>query len=287
MSLQQEPECERIFRSLTQKSAKVSSYFAVYDLVLTKYRNKPGITFVEIGVADGGSLLMWREFLGPDARIIGIDYDPAAAAMRQKGFEMFIGDQASPAFWKEFFAQIGDIDVLIDDGGHTNKHQISTVDLCLDHIKNGGLILTEDVGTSYLPEYGNPSKYSFMNYAKTIVERIQFRSPVERRPQPDRFTNAVFSIAFFESIVCLHVDRRLCGRANVTYVGKDEIGSLNHWNVDKRLVSFDTGRRGRAMLRSLPAPIEKTVVTCYATINALVARRKFVAENRTLRRFFS
>jgi hypothetical protein len=274
------------FDHLTQLSVKVSSYFPVYDLIIGKYCDKPGVTFAEIGVAEGGSLLMWREFLGPDARIIGIDFDPASARMREKGFEIFIGDQASPEFWRDFFSKVGDIDILLDDGGHTNKHQISTVEYCLDHIKDGGVILTEDVGTSYLPDYGNPSKFSFMNYAKSVVERIQLRSPFEGRPKPGRFTDAVFSVTFFESMVCFHVDRQLCHRATIVKAGTNLIGATNQWNVDKRLVGFDAGRRGREMLRSFPPVIEKMIISCYAWINALLARRKFKVENRGLRRFF-
>jgi hypothetical protein len=241
---------------------------------------------VEIGVAEGGSLLMWRKFLHPEARIIGVDFDPAAVRMRDKGFEIFIGDQASPEFWRDFFAKTGDIDILLDDGGHTNKHQISTVEYCLDHIKDGGVILTEDIGTNYLPEYGNPSRYSFINYAKSLVERIQLRSPMDRKAKPDRFTDAVFSVTFFESMVCLHVDRRLCHRATVVKAGTDMIGATNQWNVDKRLVGFEAGRKGRALLRSLPPSIEKAIIASYAFLNALIARQRFVVENWKLRRFF-
>jgi hypothetical protein len=86
------------FNSLTQLSVKISSYFPVYDLIVGKFRDRSEITLVEIGVAEGGSLLMWRQFLGPKARIIGVDFDPAAARMRDKGFEIFVGDQASPEF---------------------------------------------------------------------------------------------------------------------------------------------------------------------------------------------
>ena len=44
---------------------------------LNKYVNKK-IVFVEVGVADGGSLHMWRSYLGKKARIIGIDLNPIA-----------------------------------------------------------------------------------------------------------------------------------------------------------------------------------------------------------------
>ena len=275
-----------VFDQLEQWSVKVSSYFPVYDLVIGKYRGRHNVVFVEIGVAEGGSLLMWRDYLGSDARIIGVDFDPAAVKMRDKGFEIFIGDQSSPDFWQNFFTTVGDIDVLLDDGGHTNKHQISTVEYCLDHIKDGGVILVEDVGTSFLADYGNPSKYSFINYAKSIADRIQRRSPLEERLQPDRFTNSVYAVTFFESIVCFHIDRRMCDRATIVKAGSEQIGATNQWNADKRLVSFETGKRARQILRSMPPALEGAVISCYARINKFLVRRRFAVENRTLRRFF-
>ena len=45
------------------RSIKHSTYFQVYDRIFSKYQGKE-ITFVEIGILDGGSLFMWREFFG-------------------------------------------------------------------------------------------------------------------------------------------------------------------------------------------------------------------------------
>jgi len=85
------------------------------------------ITFVEIGILDGGSLFMFRDFLGKRARIIGIDLNSNAKKWEDYGFELFIGDQSNPNFWRSIFDQIGNIDVLLDDGGHKNYQQILTV----------------------------------------------------------------------------------------------------------------------------------------------------------------
>ena len=101
-------------------SLKHSAYFQVYEELLSKYRNKK-ITFVEVGVLNGGSLFMWRDFFGPEARIIGVDFNPLAKRWEEDGFEIFIGSQSSPDFWRVFFSSIGMVDVLLGDGGHTNE----------------------------------------------------------------------------------------------------------------------------------------------------------------------
>ena len=105
-----------IFKKEKLFSVKKTIYFPIYERCLNKYIGKK-ITLVEIGVADGGSLLMWKEYFGNQARIIGIDANTSAKKIEKYGVEIFIGDQSDPLFWKEFYKKIGNIDVLIDDGG--------------------------------------------------------------------------------------------------------------------------------------------------------------------------
>lgn len=71
------------------RSIKHSTYFDTYDDLFSRYRNKE-ITFVEIGVAAGGSLFMWRDFFGPKARIIGIDFNPNAKTWEKTGLKSLL-----------------------------------------------------------------------------------------------------------------------------------------------------------------------------------------------------
>src|SRR5271169_3533451 len=100
------PDLKRVFSGLKQKSHKVNNYFPIYQSLFERYRDVSDLVFVEVGVLNGGSLVMWREFFGPTARIIGIDYNPTAERMREKGFEIFIGDQGSPGFWDKFYREV-------------------------------------------------------------------------------------------------------------------------------------------------------------------------------------
>ncbi len=195
-----------IYTSIPYLSYKHSSYFQVYEKCFTPYINKP-ITFVEVGVLNGGSLFMWRKFFGPKARIIGVDFNPGARKWEKDGFEIHIGDQSSPVFWQEFFHKVGKVDILLDDGGHTNRQQIETVMQALPHIKDGGLIMVEDTHASYMPEFGNPSFNSFTNFAKTVVDKINSRFP-EVADRPGLMRNRIFSTEFYESIVVFNVDNR-------------------------------------------------------------------------------
>jgi len=189
-------------------SIKHSSYFQVYEELLSKYRGQP-ITFIEIGVLSGGSLFMWRDFFGPQARIIGIELNPAAKKWEAHGFEIFLGSQSDPGFWENVFNKTGPVDVILDDGGHTNSQQIITTNECIRHIKDGGMLIVEDTHASYMKRFGNPSKSSFINFTKKIIDIAQSRfSGIESVDA--ELEKLIYSIHFYESIVCMNVDRRKC-----------------------------------------------------------------------------
>lgn len=165
--------------------------------------------FVEIGVLNGGSLFMWRDYFGTSARIIGVDMNPAAKKWEKDGFEIFIGNQAEPEFWQDFFSKVGTVDVILDDGGHTNEQQIVTCFHCIPHINDGGKVIVEDTHTSYFKSFGNPSRYSFMNYAFKIADAVNSRFPAAAE-YGNGMEKFVASLGFYESIVSFNIDRSRC-----------------------------------------------------------------------------
>ena len=188
-------------------SIKHSSYFHAYEKLFSKYVNKK-IIFVEVGILNGGSLFMWREYFGKEARIIGIDNNPKAKIWEDHGFEIFIGDQANPEFWNYFKKKIGMVDVLLDDGGHTDLQQATTLFEFIDNINDGGVLVVEDVHTSYLKEFGNPSKLSFVNLTFNLINKLNFRSGALKDFNPTCLILPVSEIRYFESIIAFEVDRK-------------------------------------------------------------------------------
>ena len=209
----EELDIYQCYKRSPYSSLKVSSYFSVYAELLESYRNKE-ITFVEIGVLNGGSLFMWREYFGSKARIIGVDFNPLAERWREEGFEIHIGNQADPQFWDKFFSEFKEVDVILDDGGHTNEQQIITASKCFSHIKEGGLLIVEDTHTSYFKDFGNPSKYSFVEWSKGLVDNINSRFPAVKVSDLP-YKNRVHSVSFFESIVCFKISPGRCAESFV------------------------------------------------------------------------
>jgi hypothetical protein len=194
----------------------------VYDKLFGCYRGEK-ITFVEVGVLGGGSLQAWRDYFGPAARIVGVDLNPAIAPLLMAdGFEIQIGDQASPAFWNKFFESVSAIDILLDDGGHSNMQTWVTCRAVVPRVRDGGMVVIEDTHASYLSDFGNPSEASLVSRAKRVVDvvhRRATRSPesdlrrIRARDVPTDWVDAIHEVRFFESLVAFSVDRSLCKKS--------------------------------------------------------------------------
>ena len=85
--------------------------------------------------------------------------------------KFFIGDQSDPNFWNKLKNKIGQIDIILDDGGHRYIDQITTIECMLKNIKNTGIIVVEDTHTSYIDGFGN-KKYSLINYIKKKLIKL-------------------------------------------------------------------------------------------------------------------
>jgi hypothetical protein len=207
----------QIFSNGQRLSIKVDSYFQAYEQLFQPYVGKP-IVFVEVGVLNAGSLFMWREYFGPQARIIGVDANPEARQWERHGFEVHIGDQSSEAFWESFYQQVGNIDLLLDDGGHTNSQQTVTAARAFAQVRDGGLVAVEDVHASYMREFGNPSRRSFTNFAGHVVDSVNRRfGPLDRAR--NEYWKHVYSVSFYESIVVFNIDSRRCWVSQVVANG--------------------------------------------------------------------
>jgi cephalosporin hydroxylase len=123
---------------------KWEHYFEIYERHFAAFRNRPA-KIVEVGVLGGGSLEMWREYFGPQAKIYGIDIDPSCKAYQSHGIEIFIGNQGDREFWRNFRKIVPDVDIVIDDGSHNSRHQIITLQEMLPCVNPGGVYLCEDV----------------------------------------------------------------------------------------------------------------------------------------------
>ena len=177
-------------------------YFDIYHRHFERFRGKP-VVILEFGVNQGGSLEMWRDYFGPQARIFGVDIDPRCAELGGPRTKIFIGDQEDREFLRSIAAEIGPIDVLIEDGGHTMGQQIATFEELYPHLTPDGVFLTEDVHTSYWSRYGGGyhKPDTFMEYAKGLTDQLNAWHSREESFVVDEFTRTTRSMHFYDSIV--------------------------------------------------------------------------------------
>lgn len=127
-------------------------YLPIYERYFSPYRGE-AVRMLEIGVSGGGSLDLWRRYFGPDAIIFGIDVDPASAAVVFPPNQVRIGSQADPTFLAEVIAELGQPDIILDDGSHVADHQRISFEVLFPHLREGGIYMIEDLHTAYWPEF--------------------------------------------------------------------------------------------------------------------------------------
>jgi len=125
-------------------------YFSVYERHFAKFRGRE-VHVVEIGIWSGGSLGMWKTYFGDNARVYGVDIEPACQVYEGPGVRVFIGDQSDPGFWDRFIEEVPTVDIVIDDGGHEPGQQIVTLEKLLPHLQPGGVYLCEDIVGRFNP----------------------------------------------------------------------------------------------------------------------------------------
>lgn len=116
-------------------------YLPFYEQYLEPLRDKE-ITLLEIGVENGFSLKMWRDYF-TRGKIVGMDINEKYSMGER--IELETGNQCVPADLERVIAKHGPFDVVIDDAGHSPDAQIFCFHYMLQHVKPGGFYILEDV----------------------------------------------------------------------------------------------------------------------------------------------
>jgi hypothetical protein len=125
-------------------------FFGIYERHLASFRGQP-IHVVEVGIYGGGSLALWRDYLGPDAYVHGVDIEPDCKQFESDQIDITIGDQSDTNFWASFVRDNPRIDIVIDDGGHLAHQQATTLECLLPHLQPGGVYVCEDIHGAFQP----------------------------------------------------------------------------------------------------------------------------------------
>jgi hypothetical protein len=135
-------------------------YLEAYDPILTRWTDKE-VKLLEIGVREGGSLKLWRDYF-PRGTIIGIDKKLPQHFESGERIQIFKGNQADKAFLSQVASKTAPdgFDIIIDDASHIGEKTRRTFWHLFDHhLKPGGLYAIEDWGTGYLDDFPDGRKF--------------------------------------------------------------------------------------------------------------------------------
>jgi len=143
---------EQISRNYKSDKGEVyHNYLNIYERYFGKYRDTLE-NFLEIGLWEGESLRMWRDYFNV-GNLVGVDILDLSH-IELKDTTILIGDQSvrvdlesiADSSYKQF-------DIIIDDGGHMMHQQQITLGCMFKYLKPGGIFVIEDLHTCGNPSY--------------------------------------------------------------------------------------------------------------------------------------
>ena len=112
----------------------------IYEDLFKDIRNSAK-KILEIGVDNGGSILMWREYFA-EANIIGIDNKNCPQLIGRERIEFIVEDAYTISTVDSL---PNDFDVIIDDGPHTLESMTFLIKEYIEKINQKGIIVIEDI----------------------------------------------------------------------------------------------------------------------------------------------
>ena len=191
-------------------------YFDIYERHFQRVvYKKPGI--LEIGVAGGGSLQMWKEYFGEGSKVIGIDIDPKCKQFEDDNIEVFIGSQDDPNVINAIAEKYPSLDIVLDDGSHIMQHMKKSFELIYEQVSDNGVYMVEDTHTCYWESYGGGLRadHSFIEFAKSKIDEINAVHTRGKVPV-SLFTQSTDSVIFYDSVVVFEKRKQGTRQALIT-----------------------------------------------------------------------
>ena len=198
-------------------TSKWAHYLDIYDSYLSQVRDRCALAsqethLLEIGVAEGGSLEIWSQYFGSKSKIVGLDIEPQVSANLPQNVILVTGSQADRNVLQAC-AQAVDhrIDVVIDDGSHRGKDQITSFIELWPDLSEGAVYIVEDLHTAYWSDFGGGRnrRGTFIHFARGLVDDMHLS--YHRKPTSQlgvSATRSISSVAFYDSVVVVTKGQR-------------------------------------------------------------------------------
>lgn len=189
---------------ITRPSIKWYHYFEIYEKHLSKYIHQ-NVKVLEIGVQDGGSLQMWKKYLGENSLIVGIDIDPYCK-YEEEQITVEIGSQSDKQFLEQIVNKYGPFDIIIDDGSHIQNDILTSFFFLYPLLNSDGCYIIEDLHTSYFKHFngGLNSKNNVVSLISNYVHDMN--SDYIKEPYEKTLEN-ISSISFYDSMIAIEKEK--------------------------------------------------------------------------------
>ena len=109
----------------------------------------------------------------------------------------------------EVINEIGDLDIIIDDGSHINEHVIKTFNLLFPKLKDGGIYVIEDTQTSYWDDFGGDSQdldnsKTLMNFFKSLTDTLNNKEFIIPGYKQSYFDKKIISMHFYHNLIFIY-----------------------------------------------------------------------------------
>jgi SAM-dependent methyltransferase len=201
---------ELALRYNTDKASDRHGYTQHYERLFSPWRDRK-ITLLEIGVLEGGSLRMWRDYF-PNGAVYGIDCEPRCEQCAGDRITVCIGSQKDVPFLQGVTDKHGPFDIIIDDGSHHGEDQKVSFETLYPSVKPGGVYIVEDLHASFWGDWGDfrptlnsriektlyPGGYGFHHGHGDVRNHPNWE---QIRPHMDYFALATRAIIIYSSLV--------------------------------------------------------------------------------------
>ncbi len=179
---------------------KVShGYISHYERRFGGNRGKP-ITILEIGVMDGASLRMWRDYFS-FGRVYGIDIRHKTIISEDR-IVCFEGSQVDTNFLENVVKQTGNFDFIVDDGSHKGSHHLASFEYLWSFVKPEGWYCIEDASSIFNTCWTQPEQRTMLSFiqeqwadilrSKSDIAEVSIVGCDTRKPKNGRNNGLIF-----------------------------------------------------------------------------------------------
>lgn len=151
-------------------SDKWGVYLEAYDDLLNFNRNIKSV--LEIGVQNGGSLVIWSKVLPRRKVVVGVDSNEKVRDLNFKGKTVkVIGDVCQKSTIEQV-QKYAPYDLIVDDGSHNSSDIVKSFVLLWPLLAESGRYVVEDLHCSYWPKFqeDETSQKSAIEFLKLLLD---------------------------------------------------------------------------------------------------------------------